>query len=82
MILYYVGKYLIVFSGGIKKLKYVRSLKKRRGMKNLKEKKGCKILNTNPKAAVLNSMNKQVNPKYKIYYVRELQALWCTDGCT
>lgn len=40
MILYYVGKYLIVFSGGIKKLKYVRSLKKRRGKKNSKEKEG------------------------------------------
>lgn len=72
MILYYVGKYLIVLSGGIKKLKWVRMPKKRRGKKIGKEKEGCKIRDIKTRAAALYSMNKQVNPKYKICCVREL----------
>ena len=46
------------------------------------ERKRKGALDTTPKVSALNAVYRQLNPKYKMCCVRELQALWCTDDCT
>lgn len=67
---YYIEKYLNILSWGIKKL---NNLKEERMKENGRAQNARFQLNS--------TVNKPVNPKYKIHCVRELHALCCTDGC-